>query len=369
MPIENYVIGKGKKTFCRRLERELDGLGRILGSNAFKFGVYYGRTKEDSQIIYRYSKKWGVSPEDAYRNIHPVLIKLITDGKEGNIEGIVKSKISPNFKGKILSTYYPEKYLNIFSNDHLNYFLKFFDLDTEALIKSNTVLKKESLLKFKNEDEVMKNWSVDLFANFLYTEYPKRPIKKPQKTDKILEDYLEPEFPLNPVASEVELDIVPFITLPNQQLKNAIPSKTDFDKKNRVNKKLGDRGEKIVKDFEQKRLKDFGRFDLAAKVERVSLKSDSFGFDILSYEKDGTERLIEVKATRAKAGDANFFLTINELNTARTNANYFIYLVFDILSKNPKIWNLNNPFNPENSDINISPINYKVSIKTKQQSK
>lgn len=367
MPIEKYVIGQGTTTFCRRLERELDGLGRILGSNAFKFGVYYGRTKEDATKEYRNSKKWGNSPETAYAAIRPALIQLIKDGKENNLKGIIKNKLSPTFKGKILSTYYPERYLNVFSNDHLNYFLKFFDLDTPELIKSNPVYKREALLKFKNEDEVMQDWSADLFSDFLYGEYPKRPTKKTNIPNDVLEDYLNPKFPINPIASEVVLDILPNIVQPNQRNNRSNNSKPDYEKKNRVNKKLGDRGEKIVKDFEEKRLKELNRPDLAKKVDRVSLKSDSYGYDILSYEEDDSERYIEVKATRSKVGDANFFLTINELNTAKEKPNYYIYVVFDILSKNPKIWIVNNPFNPENTDINLTPISYRVSIKTKHK--
>ena len=364
MPIEKYVIGQGTTTFCRRLERELDGLGRILGSNAFKFGVYYGRTKEDATKEYRNSKKWGNSPETAYAAIRPALIQLIKDGKENNLKGIIKNQLSPTFKGKILSTYYPERYLNVFSNDHLNYFLKFFDLDTPELIKSNPVYKREALLKFKNEDEVMQNWSADLFSDFLYGEYPKRPTKKTNIPNDVLEDYLNPKFPINPIASEVVLDILPNIVQPNQRNNRTNNSKPDYEKINRVNKKLGDRGEKIVKDFEIKRLNDLNRPDLAEQVDRVSLKSDSYGYDILSYEEDNSERYIEVKATRSKVGDANFFLTINELNTAKENPNYYIYVVFDILSKNPKIWIVNNPFNPENTDIALAPISYRVSIKT-----
>lgn len=366
MPIEKYVIGQGKTTFCRRLERELDGLGRILGSNAFKFGLYYGRTKEDATKEYRNSKKWGNSSETAYNDIRPALIKLIKDGKENNLKGIIENKISPTFKGKILSTYYPERYLNVFSNEHLDYFLKSFDLDTSELTKSNAVIKRDVLLQFKNEDEVMQNWSADLFSNFLYDEYPKRPIKKSNKTDNVLEDYLNPKFPINPVASEVILDILPNLSQPNQRNNRNNNSKPDYEKKNRLNKKLGDRGEKIVKDFEIKRLNELNRPDLAKDVDRVSLKSDSYGYDILSFEEDNSKRYIEVKATRSKVGDANFFLTINELNTAQENPNYYIYVVFDILSENPKIWIINNLFNPENTNINLSPISYKVSIKTKR---
>ena len=34
-----------------------------------------------------------------------------------------------------------------------------------------------------------------------------------------------------------------------------------------------------------------------------------------------------------------------------------------ILSKEPKIWIIGNPFNPVNKNINLEPINFKVSIK------
>lgn len=47
MTLDEYVIGKGRnnRSFCYRLEREMDSLGRILGATASKFGIYYGRTK------------------------------------------------------------------------------------------------------------------------------------------------------------------------------------------------------------------------------------------------------------------------------------------------------------------------------------
>ena len=108
MHINEYVIGINKKAFCRRLERELDGLGRILGSNAFKFGVYFGRTKQDSNDIYRNSKIWGDNYISAYDKIKPALIKLINDGKNKNIDGLIKSKISPTFKGFLIAKKTPE---------------------------------------------------------------------------------------------------------------------------------------------------------------------------------------------------------------------------------------------------------------------
>lgn len=362
MGIDEYVIGKGEHTFCRRIERDLDGLGRIIGSTAFKFGVYHGRTKNDAKDIYRFTSIWGSNRNEAHEKISTAIIKLIEDGKNEDLNALIKSRISPMFKGKILSTYFPNRYLNIFSDEHLKYFLTSFDLDTRTSLKADPVTKREILLEFKNNDLVMRNWSTDLFMIFLYEFYPKRPVENKAKEIDILEEYYNPDFPSNPIASQIELNISPFdnqTSIGKNQNKNLKP---DFEKINRLNKKLGDRGEKVVLDFEKERLKKTIYKD---QVERVSLISDSLGYDILSFEEDGKERYIEVKATRSKVGDANFFLTINELKTAKENGNYYIYLVYDILSKEPKIWILSNPFNPENININIEPINFKVSIKVK----
>lgn len=363
MGIDDFVIGIGEHNFCRRIERDLDGLGRIIGSTAFKFGVYYGRTKQDPEDMYRHTSIWGATPQIAYSNIAPAIIKLINDGQKEDLEAIIKSRISPMFKGKILSIYYPDRYLNVFSDEHLKYFLTSLDLDTKTSLRLNPVLKRELLLEFKNSDEIMRNWSTDMFSVFLYNFYPKRPIKNPIQVVDILEDYYDPNFPPNPIGSEITLNILPFVA-PNTITTNPNNnSKPDYEKINRLNKKLGDRGEKVVLDFERDRLKKLGKFDLVEKVDRVSLKSDSLGYDILSFDENGKERYIEVKATRSKVGNANFFLSINELKTAQDKENYYIYMVYDILSKEPKIWIIGNPFNPENIDVNIEPINFKVSVK------
>jgi hypothetical protein len=365
LKIDDYVIGKGHHTFCYRIERELDCLGRIIGATADKFGIYYGRTKHDSTVKYRETKIWGNNYTTAYNNIIPAIKQLIQAGASNDIDTILKSRISPMFKGKILAVYYPDRYLNVFSDEHLKYFLKFYDLDTKQTLRLDPVLKREELLKFKNNDAVMKNWSADLFSYFLYTVYPKSPIKASKPTENVLEDYGDFDFPFTPIAEEVKLNIIENTTIENSTASKSKISKPDYEKQSRVNKKLGDRGEKIVEEFERERLRKAGKTKLADAVDRVSLKSDALGYDIESFEEDGSKRYIEVKATRAKVGNANFFLTINELNTAKELDNYFVYVVYDILSSSPKIWIINNPFNPQNDKIKLMPINYKVSINVK----
>jgi hypothetical protein len=369
--INDYVIGVGspKKgfNFCYGLERQLDGLGRMLGSPAIKFGVYYGQTKEDQNDKYRHASRFGDTYQEAFEKVRQSILELLDAGKDENLNSIVKNPISPMFKGKILSTYFPERYLNVFSPDHLNYYLTKLDLDNDELISGDAVYKREALIAFKNQDPVMKVWSVDFFAHFLYGEYPGAPPRKDNsgnKTSAHLSDYQTPDFPANPKPDFIDLKILaPNSSKPNTHSKKGTQRRyPDYEKEARKLKKLGDRGEKIVMDLEEKRLTDAGRIDLAKKIERVSLKSDSFGYDILSFEINGINRFIEVKATRSNVGPANFFFTANEFQKAKETENYYIYMVYDVTSESPKIWAIKNPFYPENKNALMTPMTYRVII-------
>lgn len=372
MRIDEYVIGMGAAeegyNFCYTLERQLEGLGRIIGATAIKFGIYYGRTKSDQSNEYRFSSKWGNTARGAYTGVRNSIIQLIDAGRNEDISAIVENQLSTMFKGKILATYFPDRYLNIFSDRHLNYFLIQLDLDTEALIYGDTVYKRETLLEFKKSDPVMKHWSIDMFQQFLYTEYPGRP---PDEETVLhaseLDDYRTPEFSDTPVPEFIELNILaPNEEVLGEQRQRSRAGKTDYEKEARKLKKLGDRGEKLVMDLEVLRLRKARRFDLAKKVERVSLESDTYGYDIASFETDGSPRHIEVKATTARVGAANFYFTENEYQAAREKSNYFIYMVYEVTTDRPKIWPIKNPFFPENNRIRMKPVNYQVTISAKK---
>jgi hypothetical protein len=64
------------------------------------------------------------------------------------------------------------------------------------------------------------------------------------------------------------------------------------------NRSLGKAGEAFVFDLEQRRLHAADRADLARKVRWVAdIDGDGAGFDVLSFDPAGNERLLEVKTT------------------------------------------------------------------------
>jgi len=96
------------------------------------------------------------------------------------------------------------------------------------------------------------------------------------------------------------------------------------------NRDLGLAGEEFVLEYERARLEFCGRSHLIDKIEHVSKRrGDSEGFDILSFETSGAERLIEVKTTKY-GKETPFFVSRNEVLVSRREAGrYHLYRLFE----------------------------------------
>ena len=182
MKLEDYVQGLGSTdSFCYHIERTFSCFGNISSSSAFKFGIFYSKSRNG----YEYYPKWGGSIEEAFENVKDSILDLLRCGEQDDAYGIVNNMLAPTIKGKILHLYYPQRYFSIYSNSHLDFYLRFYKLDTISLIDGDAFYKQERLLEFKQSDPVMKDWSIDKFATFLYHVYPKSPNRQNEG------DYLE----------------------------------------------------------------------------------------------------------------------------------------------------------------------------------
>jgi hypothetical protein len=100
-------------------------------------------------------------------------------------------------------------------------------------------------------------------------------------------------------------------------------------------------GEKFVLDSERSRLLRVGRSDLAAKVRWTSQESVGAGFDIQSFEEDGTDRYLEVKSTESSG--ISFEMSRNEWAVANhLRAEYYIARVVNV-RESPSLQLLRDP--------------------------
>lgn len=104
---------------------------------------------------------------------------------------------------------------------------------------------------------------------------------------------------------------------------------TNYIEREARNRSLGYAGEMFAIEYERTRLVQAGCESLAAKIEHTSVvRGDHEGYDILSYEPDGCERLIEVKTTKY-GKQTPFFVSRNEVSVSERNAlKYHVYRMF-----------------------------------------
>jgi hypothetical protein len=125
--------------------------------------------------------------------------------------------------------------------------------------------------------------------------------------------------------------------------------KFDPVERDRLNRALGRAGEEFVLEAERSRLLKAGMKKLALNVRWVAEEEgDGAGFDILSFDVSGQQRLLEVKTTNG-AATTPFFLSRNEYDTAATHIEDWRLYRVHCFSKEPRIFEIAPPL--ENSLI------------------
>jgi hypothetical protein len=116
--------------------------------------------------------------------------------------------------------------------------------------------------------------------------------------------------------------------------------RVDFVARDAENRRLGRLGEEFVVEFERARLRKAGQNKLARQVDRVSETiGDGLGFDVLSFDEDGSERLVEVKTT-GLGKCFPFYVTATEVRCSEDVPDQFqLYRVFDF-ARVPRVYRL-----------------------------
>jgi len=367
LTLEEYVVGKkinGKvntNSFCYWLEWETEELGKMQGATADKFGLYCDKETQEYKFLKEFANE-----NIALSSLKTEISNLIQFARSASLKDIKSVKLSPMFKGKILFLYYPDRYINIFSEGHVDYFIGNLGLSNDD---SNIGLidKRELIFNFKMEDSIMKEWKMWEFSDFLYTQFGRPPKKESTPTE--LSDYIDfkGDYPdLRDIRPEfIDLEVDSAQGLSKKERKRAL-SKTkliDFEKENKKLRRLGERGEVIVLNAERYSLKKMDKAVLAKRIRQISKENTSAGYDILSFEEDGQNKYIEVKSTNnSPSSMVNFLITSNEYEKAKELKNYYVYIVFNVKSKNPKIWRLRDPFSFQDKGLTFTPISFRVEI-------
>lgn len=146
----------------------------------------------------------------------------------------------------------------------------------------------------------------------------------PSLVELVLAEALQAPKTSSPGALNFDSASIPSIILAgSSKWKGSKAVRLDYAAIEARNRALGLAGELAVADLEYRRLVKAGKEKLARRIDHVSQsRGDGDGYDILSFEENGKEKLIEVKTTRSRA-ETPFFITTNELRVSREHPDIY----------------------------------------------
>jgi Domain of unknown function (DUF3883) len=308
LEVDDYVIGLQSPTFCTYVEVKTRPWANIQGATADKFGIYFGKTKYDQERKYRFAAKFGATPIEAFESVKTALLNLVQLGMENELDfqAIDSNPLSQMFKAKILSLYFPDKFLNVCSADHLLLLGSKLNLGANRPKSEYQHL----LLKKKSDDSSTRHWSNPKFMEFLYAYFVKSDVADVAET-------------LQPI----------------QKPRKKAHRKVNFEDIQAQRDAIGRAAEEFALQWEKERLEGAELSDLIAKIEDKRDRPGN-GYDFLSHSARFVPRFIEVKSVRRlpNGEGLRFFLSENEHLTSKSDSHrdeYFFYLVLFDGDSNP----------------------------------
>ncbi|AOR59329.1 DUF3883 domain-containing protein [Pectobacterium parmentieri] len=302
--LDEYVIGKGTASFCACVEAKTKAWANMQGATAYKFGVYFGKTKDDLKTQYRFTKKFGKTTNEAFHRVKEALLNLIQAGQSKNFREIDENPLSQMFKAKILSLYFPDIYLNICSSEHLTEIALKMGIQEQKFVSRYQNL----LVENKLANKITKDWSNPKFMSFLYAKFIREDLKKN-------------------------------ISITIKKTRKKARRKVNFEDISASRDAIGKMSEEFAIEWERNRLIGLGYQNLVEKIEDRR-DTPSYGYDYLSFNTPGHERYIEVKSVgrNRKEECFQFYLSENERSVSisdESSKDYYFYLVFYSKDGNP----------------------------------
>lgn len=315
MGLKDYEIGTGShNSFCYKLEWELRSVGSILGSPAYKYGVFFSKKNKRDEINTKYKNS---NANEVLELVKKDILTIINAAKQNNLQLILDKKVTLPYTVtfKIYNTYNYKNDLPIFSYEHLKKIIEAYDIEYDKNIDYGLSMRL-ALLKFKNDNPVFSKASNYCFMSFLYSDMSKLYLKSDSRVSK------------NRKNEEVEIKEVTELIDYDKAEKTYSDEELDWGEIANKKSYIGEQGQDLVLKKEKEDKPQYKN-----KIKDVS-SNPRIGYDIESFALDGSPMHIEVK-TKVNGSKMNvdFLITLNELHKMETDPYYYIYYVCGIKKK------------------------------------
>jgi len=360
MSIDDYVLGKkDHTTFCYYIEYSLEAYGATGGQTTApqKYGIHWDKKNGKYSFGGKKVKKtrFGSNSTIIFQNIKNALISLIEDTYNGNYDGIVNSRLNPQFKNKISFLYSSNTQLPIYSEDDLNIILS--ALEIPYSLSSDRFYKRKKLYEFYLANEISALISPLLFMNFLYSNFGYRKLLRSKEKLPTIEKTLSIAFNLNLI--DVEL-LSRNDDTDNTQKNTGSRKGSKYDPFIDEKKKItGKKAEQLVINYLNSHKRELC---INGDVKAWCEEDDSKGYDISYFQTDGIQVYIEVKGVSYDIKERIMFeISSNQMRLMRKYPeSYYIFFINDV--DNPKTIKR---ILAKNIDIeNFIPVKYRINVKS-----
>ena len=182
-------------------------MGDIRNATAQKFGIWVRKATGE----YDFTKKYGKTAEEAFSVIRDELCKLVDAGEVDDYTAIRNNKIAPIVRFKILSMYYPNKFLTIHSERHLSYFCE--KADVPFTMDDDELVLQRKLILWKNSQTKIRDYSLLEYVAYLYEKFGVPPtvdkgLTKKKSRLRKLKDELKDFDRQHPKSKMTEVEVI-----------------------------------------------------------------------------------------------------------------------------------------------------------------
>lgn len=338
---EVYEEGRSRLNF-RNWEREQVGTGQILKCVIHAIEINIKTAKLRNNLV-RWENRWG----ETARAQHSLYQALEDSKRREALESVLF-----NFYRDVIT---PESAFDAFANlmgrryNLIAYLFFLKDLDEYTPIAPQQLDKAFTLLDVPLKTKRRCSWKNYRSYNQVLKQVLKALEGEGLENVSLLDAHsfcwmishlvsdnqqeIPPAATVEPLIVDHSAEVLSSSTFSNnndEELEDGHSSGVDYGEKQRLNEYFGKLAEDEALRCEKERLRQAGREDLADTVKSVS-NDPHLGYDIASFNEDGSKRYIEVKAVRPHKRFARFYLSSNELQKSRDlQPYYYYYFVFQV---------------------------------------
>lgn len=316
MKIDDYCFEKGNKnSFCYWFDYQLNDLCDIHIRHTSAFQKYHiQKIGNEYKFLKKNQKrnKFGSNPQEVFENVRNEIINVARASQRlgsDNIDIIKNSGLHESFKAKLTYVYGSDNWIPILAKSDVDKILEWFGVDykkadnlTDKRIRLFSIYK-----EILNKGISITSWK---FMDFIYNESGLRSSLRPNNkvvstnalSQKRKKSANKKQNTIVPNTGDITITSPASIVCSGNSYSESddISTEADFEKLERIKKRIGKEGELIVLNYLEKNKNH-------TNIEKPCIEGKNNLHYDFSYVENGIRHYIEVKSTSSTSNETIYF--------------------------------------------------------------